>query len=76
MIILLAALHTADSSQVKALVDPFYRERTKADAYQEDELNSDITPIENTFETSEGTARYLSTVSTAVSRKKLLTKSC
>jgi hypothetical protein len=57
--ILLAALHTADSSQVKALVDSFFIVREQRRMHTREELNSDITPIENTFETREGTGRYV-----------------
>jgi hypothetical protein len=56
--ILLAALHLADDKKIKPLIDSFFLLRAQRRNQTKQQLNSDIAPIEQTYETKEGTARY------------------
>ena len=56
---LLAAIGTADESQIKSLVNKFFQLREQRRLQTRQQLNFDIKLFEQTFETMEGTARYV-----------------
>ncbi len=56
---LLTALHTADEKQIKILVDSFFVLREQRRRQTKQQLKADIEPIEKSYETMEGTARYV-----------------
>jgi hypothetical protein len=57
--ILLTALSTADDKKIKTLIDSFFLLREQRRRQTKQQLNSDIVPIEQIYETKEGTARYV-----------------
>ncbi|KAA5545806.1 hypothetical protein [Adhaeribacter rhizoryzae] len=57
--ILLTALTVADGKQIKALIDSFFLLREQRRRQAKQQLNFDVTAIEQTYETMEGTARYV-----------------
>jgi hypothetical protein len=56
--ILLTALNVSDAGQIKGMIDSFYVLREQRRMRTKQQLNFNITPIEQTFETMEGTARF------------------
>lgn len=56
---LLAALHAADDAQLTSRIDSFFLFRAQRRRQTERQLNLDVQQIEQTFETKEGTARYV-----------------
>jgi hypothetical protein len=57
--LLLAALDAADEKQVTSLVDSFFLFREKRHLQTKEQLAVDVKGIEQTYETMEGTARYV-----------------
>jgi hypothetical protein len=56
---LLAALTTTDDAKTKSLIDSFFLFREQRRRQTERQLHVDVTQIEQTYETKEGTARYV-----------------
>lgn len=57
--ILLEVLDEADDKQVRKLIGSFFKLRDERRLQTKQQLNFDIKPIEQTYETMEGTARYV-----------------
>jgi hypothetical protein len=57
--ILLSALNSNDNKEIKALVDSFFQVREQRRLLTQQRLNFNITKSEQTYETMEGTARYV-----------------
>lgn len=57
--LLLAALEEEDENEIRRLIQSFFRLRTQRRLQSRQQLNFDLQPVEKTFETMEGTARYV-----------------
>lgn len=57
--ILLSAINSNDNNEIKTLVDSFFLVREHRRLLTQQRLNFDITKSEQTYETMEGTARYV-----------------
>lgn len=57
--LLLSAIRNVDNNKTKDLIDSFFQYRQQRRIKTNERLKFDITPIEEFFETTEGTARYV-----------------
>lgn len=57
--LLLAALAEDDREEIRRLINEFFRLRAQRRLKSRQELNFDVRPVEKTFETMEGSARYV-----------------
>lgn len=57
--LLLAALEEEEEAEIRRLIQSFFRLRTQRRLQSRQQFNFDIEPVEETFETMEGSARYV-----------------
>lgn len=57
--LLLSAIRSTDTTEIKVLIDSFFKLREQRRVNTKQKLNIDIKPIEEIFETMEGSARYV-----------------